>query len=207
MTTIVQVASGEQAALLASVAPLHKRYARIWGFRYVQFSNPKPNPQPNKLQLIQEVLEDSSVPEGSLVVWLDPDALIVWPWRSLEDALPPGMDLGFHRQNNWQLELGVLFLRKSAKVLEYVRQVAEGKDGGWFLPKNLGIWSLNRAYDEFQFSKGRIDGPVIIRAWHGERFICKMRGFQKYIPRTSFMLELREHNISEAEAFNVAVRG
>jgi len=63
--------------------------------------------------------------EGELLVFLDPDALIVDLNRDLRDALPAGVDLGMVRGLDGSFNCGVIFVRNSQPIRSFLQICVE----------------------------------------------------------------------------------
>lgn len=229
---IVQHASGPHAALLQSTAPIHARYAKVWGLTYVHELTGATLPGAHWRKLDQLLKAMDGAADGEIFLWMDPDTLIVWPWTDLRSVLLPENDFGAVLRADGFYNAGVFFLRKSPAAVQYLRRCLEGEKYGeaglpadwiwqvgtrqWFeqeylnallKPCGLKAQAINRDYNDYPYISGPNAKRPCIRAWHGEQFVCKMRGLSAYIPKASFLLELKEHGISESEAATLNAAG
>lgn len=229
---IVQTAHGPHAALLQATAPIHRRYCGVWHYLYVcePVTAPDPKAHWRKLRLLLDVF--ARVGDGEIVLWLDSDALIFWPWVPLESVLLPGFHAAALQRGDGLWNTGVLFLRKCPATVAWLTRSLDGERGDAGLPVafatlkaltglpdwheqgwlnataaecGVKIQPLNRDFNECASSSGTsARGRPVIRAWHGEQFVCKMRGVSSYVPKASFLLEMKEHGLLESEAATVS---
>lgn len=231
---IAQTAHGPHAALLAASAPLHLRYSRCWSdLLYVAEPVPAPDPKAHWLKLALILRLMAAHPEHEVLLWLDSDTLIAWPWFDLRASLLPGMDFAAVQRHDGLFNTGVFFIRNCERARVFLENCGRGETHGlaglpqdylervggrtgwheqeWInglLPASgLKVQALDRKFNDYPTASGPSCHRPVIRGWHGERFVCKMRGMSAYAPKASFMLELKEHGISEVEALKTTPVG
>ena len=170
------------------------------------------------------MLNDSSIPDGSTITFLDADTLIVWPWADLSRALPASSDVGMAMQFNGLKSMAVVLIVKNDAARGFVKNVINEmtrshaqipqryqaqfmgmavSEQEWFCAmlesSKLKVSTIGSEWNENKFSIHKPSPRSFIYSWTGERFICKARGIEKRLPGLSFLLELFERDITEQE--------
>ncbi|HEY3321727.1 MAG TPA: hypothetical protein VGP72_14750 [Planctomycetota bacterium] len=203
--TLIQHATGRHLALLELARPIHASFCARWGIEYrVRTDRRCPNnPYFDKYADLIEWCE--TAPAGAPAIWIDSDALWINPTVNIGEALAPGFDLGM-TVGNTSFNTGVMCLRSSPALLAalqriYAASAREVARGVW--RDETAVWQeLAGAHSEalveplddaFNFcgAASLPLRPVVIHAWHGRPFHCRIEGMAAKVHGLKRALEVR----------------
>lgn len=199
---VVQAASGRHERLLRLTEAWHRAYCQRHSFEYVVHYGSFQHSRRavwDKIILLIAVLRRCA--PGTVVVWIDADALIERPLEDIAAALPAGADVGMVRSLVGELNAGVVWIRTTARTLAWLERVQElGPLDARLAPatpiyrgalqeqtrmnRELATFALNVAeidprFNAYRWAAGTIGEPAVIRAWHASPLPYRLHRMQQ----------------------------
>lgn len=197
MITVLQHSTGHHVGMTRMTQQFHQNYCVYHGYDYrIRHDRRAPNnPMWDKLPDMMEWA--ASAGDGDMCIWMDADTLWRDPFFPLAEALEPDKDVGMVPMNIGYLNTGIIFLRRSIRVVQYLTKVYEGngpgrkptadgkaaswQDQSYFNHElidefsDLKVQELDSRFNSFKYQLRKPTGKIVVKAWHAERLQCAMK--------------------------------